>query len=144
MVLALAFCTFSALAQEQNRNWEDFKKEQGLDTKESMKPQDRAQLEAKKMTLHLDLSSDQQSKVEAILLNHYTAGKAKRDAMKKTKKPSEEERLAMRNDMLDAQIELKKEMKAVLNAEQYEKYEKMQGRRHQRGLKKMKPEEKGR
>ena len=128
----------------RNNENQDFKKEQGLESKETMKPQDRAQLEAKKMTLHLDLTSDQQSKVEAILLNHYTEGKAKRDSMKKTKKPSEEERLAMRNDMLDAQIELKREMKGILNAEQYEKYEKMQGRRLQKGLKKEKQEQKGR
>ena len=138
LVVALAFCTFTAIAQEKKRNWEDYKKEQGLESRKNMTPKDRAQLDSKKMTLQLDLTADQQSKVEAILLTHYKEAKTKRDVMKKAKKPTEEERLAMRNDMLDAQIALKKEMKAVLNAEQYEKYEKMQGRRFQRGTKKMK------
>ena len=41
-----------------------------------------------------------------------------------------EERLKMKNDRLDAQIANKKKMKSILNAEQYAKWEKKQGKRN--------------
>lgn len=44
-------------------------------------------------------------------------------------KPSKEERLKMANERLDHQIEQKKKMKAILNAEQYERFEKMREKR---------------
>ncbi|WP_411767383.1 hypothetical protein [Winogradskyella sp. A3E31] len=139
VVFAIAFCTLTATAQEKKRNWEDYKKERGLDSKGKINPKDRAELESKKLTLALDLSEDQQEKVEDLLLTHFTKAEAKRkQASKDRKKLSEEEKLAIRKERLDTQIALKKEMKTILSADQYAKYEKMQGRRHQRGMKKMK------
>ncbi|MDO1499694.1 hypothetical protein Q2T40_06060 [Winogradskyella maritima] len=128
IVLAIAFCTLSVTAQEKRKTWDEFKKERGI-TDQNLTPEERATLESKRMTLQLDLSADQQQKVEATLAEHYKAGKATRDAMKKDRKPTNEERMAMRNSMLDAQIALKQKMKSILDKVQYARYEKMMAKR---------------
>ncbi|MEO9892754.1 hypothetical protein [Aurantibacter sp.] len=101
-----------------------------------------ATLQTKKMTLALDLTSKQQTQIQAINLEQATTRKAKmaeRKAAKEDgerKKPTSEERYAMQNERLDAQIALKSEMKSILSDEQYTKWEKMRHHKKKRGGKK--------
>ena len=123
-ILALALITFQANAQD--------KKEVKKERKEKMmqlEPQEIAELQTKKMTLHLDLTEAQQKKVMALNLEQAKQRKAvmekRKEAKEKGKKPTKEERLAFENKKLDAQIENKKQMKSILNDEQYKKWETM-------------------
>ncbi|MRI02560.1 hypothetical protein GH721_18605 [Kriegella sp. EG-1] len=98
-----------------------------------------ATLQTKKMTLALDLSSKQQTQIQAINLEQATIRKAKMTERKEArengerKKPTSEERYAMQNERLDAQIALKSEMKSILSDEQYNKWEKMRHHKKKRG-----------
>lgn len=123
-ILALALITFQANAQD--------KKEVKKERKEKMmqlEPQEMAELKTKKMTLHLDLTEAQQKKVMALNLEQAKQRKAamekRKEAKEKGEKPTKEERLAFENKKLDAQIEIKKQMKSILNDEQYKKWETM-------------------
>lgn len=101
--------------------------------KESKKPQftveQRTVLAVKKMTLKLDLSTEQQNQIRPILLSKIKAKKTlmvKRRATKKEdKRPTSDEIYAMKIKMLDQQIAIRKKMKEILNTVQFEKFEKM-------------------
>ena len=145
ILIALAFVTLQAVAQEKKKG--DIKKDrQSRMMVKDLSPEEIATLGSKKMTLALDLTEKQQTEVKAILLEQATSRKKKMEAFKEmkekddAKKPSKEERLKMMNEKLDDQIEMKKKMKAVLTAEQYEKWEHMQTKRQgkRRGKQKQK------
>jgi hypothetical protein len=101
----------------------------------NMSPEQVATLQTKKMTLHLDLSAEQQNQIMAINLENAKMRKAKmaeRKARKEEgemKKPTSEERYAMANKMLDLKIAQKAEMKKILTETQFAKWEKMHNRR---------------
>lgn len=100
-----------------------------------------ATLQTKKMTLALDLSKAQQEKIMALQLEKAKARKAKMEERKAAKedadrkKSTSEERYAMQNERLDQMIAQKAEMKKILSADQYTKWEKMHhGKgKHKRG-----------
>jgi len=124
VILALALITFQANAQD--------KKEVSKERKEKMmqlEPQEMAELQTKKMTLHLDLTEAQQKKVMELNLEQAKQRKAamkkRMEAREKGEKPTKEQRLLFENKKLDAQIENKKKMKNILNDEQYKKWETM-------------------
>ena len=134
VVLALALVTLQVSAQGPRQG-----KERHLD----FTAEEIAQLQTKKMTLELDLTEAQQREVSAINLENAKARKAKMERFKNrkedAKKLSKDDLVKMKNEKLDAQIATKKKMKAILNAEQYEKFEKLQGRKHKmHGKRKMK------
>lgn len=124
-LLVLAFFALQATAQERQRGqkMKDYSAEE------------IATLQTKKMTLHLDLTKAQQAKIQKINLENATKRKAMMEARKakkesgNTEKPSKEERYAMMNAKLDHQIAMKAKMKAILNADQYAKWEKAQARK---------------
>lgn len=101
-----------------------------------------ATLQTKKMTLALDLTQDQQSKIQAINLEKAKARKEKMEARKAAKesgearKPTAEERYAMQNERLDQMIAHKAEIKNILSDEQYKKWEKMAHRKGKQGMRK--------
>lgn len=106
--------------------------------REHLTPQQRAELKSKQLTLKLDLSDKQQKEVERLLLtaeNHKEeAFNQRTEARKAGVKPSDDERLAAKNRMLDARIAMKRELKKVLNIDQYAKLEKLQEeRKHDNG-----------
>lgn len=112
---------------------------------QSLTPEQHATLQTKKLTLALDLSEQQQTKVLALQTKMATERKAKMEAHKamkeKGEKPTEEQRYQMMNERLDAKIAFKKSMKKILNDEQYERWEKMHAKRS-KGKKKMKAKRK--
>ncbi|MDO6596074.1 hypothetical protein Q4512_04050 [Oceanihabitans sp. 2_MG-2023] len=124
LIIALALVTIQVSAQDKKE-----RKHRGAD----LAPEEMAQLQTKKMTLDLDLTEAQQKEIGVLNLENAKARKAKMEARKSRKesdeKPSKEEMLKMQNDRLDAQIATKQKMKSILNAEQYAKWEKQQGKR---------------
>ena len=100
----------------------------------------KAELITKKMTLKLDLNKSQQDKVMALHLDNFSKMETKRKELKANredgKRLTKEERHDQKLAMLDHKIEMKNEMKSILNAEQFEKWEaskksprKMKGKR---------------
>jgi hypothetical protein len=135
LMIAITFVTIATTAQDRKKEAPKGEMKERMEMRQSMTPEESAKLQTKKMTLALDLNEKQQAEVEKILLEEATTRKAKMEEMKakkenaEGKKPSKEDHLKMANERLDHQIEMKKKMKAILNAEQYEKFEKMQGKR---------------
>jgi len=120
----------------------------GRDGMKDLTAEQIATLHTKKMTLALDLTSTQQEQVNAINLEEAKMRKAKfekRKAQKEEgerKKPTSEEKYAMQNEKLDKMIARKAEMKKILSAEQYEKWQKMQEHRGKRNSREKKGERK--
>lgn len=126
----------TVLAQERNR------KQHGNEM-EQFTPEQRSQLQLKKLTLELDLNESQQKEMKIFITDMNTKREAHRTAMKAMKeketKPTSDERFTMKMKMLDEQIATKKRVEKILNPKQYEKWselrEKHQGdrqRKHQR------------
>ena len=96
----------------------------------NLTPEQMATLQTKKMALDLDLTEAQQSQIQVLNLENAKLRKAKmeeRKAMKEDderKRPTAEEKFAMQNQRLDAQIAQKAKMKKILSQEQYAKWEK--------------------
>ncbi|MFH4969475.1 hypothetical protein V8G61_14810 [Gaetbulibacter sp. M240] len=91
-----------------------------------------ATLQTKKMTLLLDLNATQQDQIQNVNLENAKQRKAmmadRKAKRERGEKPTTEERYAMENIRLDHQIAMKEKMKSILNAEQYEKWEKARAR----------------
>mgnify|MGYP007079446369 CR=1 FL=1 len=124
LIMAMALISLHTIAQEKE------------ETKRSeYTPEQRATLQTKRMTLALDLSAAQQEQVQNLHLNQAKLHEDKREerkarkASEEAKKPTSEERYAMRTARLDQQIAHKAEMKKVLSAEQYERWEKIAKRK---------------
>lgn len=129
--IALALVAFQLTAQDKK---ERPNRERGekMERYQDYSPEEMANLQTKKMTLHLDLNESQQKEIKKLNLENAIARKAKMEAHKAQKesgnieKPSKEARLKMMNDRLDHQIEMKSNMKKILNADQFTKWEKSQ------------------
>lgn len=137
----LVMATISVTAQDHN-----MKGKRG-DMKD-LSPDQVASLQTKKMTLALDLNESQQAKVKTILTKDATARKAKMEERKASKDEGKkimtsEEKYAKQNERLDHQISRKKEMKSILTADQFEKWEKMNHNKKMRGHGKDKGDKKG-
>lgn len=106
-------------AQERNR------RQQGNDM-EQFTPEQRSQLQLKKMTLNLDLNESQQREIKAFIADKNTKMEAHKTAMKAMKekgtKPTNDERFDMKMKMLDEQIATKKRMEKILSPKQFEKW----------------------
>jgi hypothetical protein len=142
VIILIALVTLQVTAQEKKK---ELHKEGQRERMESLTPEEIASLQTKKMTLNLDLTEEQQTKIQALHLDEAKMRKAKmeeRKAMKEseeTKAFTKEDKVKMMNERLDHQIATKQKMKSILNTEQYTKWEasmdKMEHRRD--GKKKM-------
>lgn len=140
IIILIALVTLQVTAQDKKKS---YNKEDQIERKEAMKdlsPDEIATLQTKKMTLHLDLNEAQQNKIQAFFLEEAEFRKAKMEQNKAMKESGEkkaftkEDKFNMMNERLDHQIEVKKKMKSILNADQFEKWEasmgKMEHKRH--------------
>lgn len=131
LVLALGITSTVEAQKGKRENFEKLTLEQ------------RTELRVKKMTLALDLTSNQASQIQPLLLEQAENRKAmrtKRKALKESgKKLTANERYAIMSKKLDKQIAFKKKMKSILNDKQYERFEKMMARK----MKKFKKGRKG-
>ncbi len=95
--------------------------------KEKLTAEQRVELQAKKMKLDLDLNDKQVADVKKLLLEQAKKREAKKEEFQAkkddAKKPTSDEIYAMKNKMLDEQIANKAEMKKILTADQYKKWE---------------------
>lgn len=130
--LALVIVLFSGVVLTAQRH------EGKRDGKQNLNPEQMATIQTKKMTLALDLNSSQQKEVKSVLLSNAELRKQKMEERKAQKeegsRPTKEERFAMQNERLDHMIAQKAEMKKILTATQFEKWENMQHKR-QKGKK---------
>lgn len=104
--------------------------------REQMTPEQRNQLQLKRMTAKLDLTASQQKEIAIIIADENAKREAKRSEMKANKESKKQltadERFKMENEKLDAQIEHKAKMKKVLNKEQFQKWEENQDKRSEK------------
>lgn len=134
VLIALALVTLQATAQKRDNDGPRKDRGDRFEQFQKLSAEDIATLQTKKMTLELDLNTSQQKSIQKLNLENAKAMKAKMEARKAAKengdaeKPSQEDRVKMMNERLDEQIALKAKMKDILNAEQYEKWEKSQKR----------------
>lgn len=140
MIIALALLTINGFAQRKGHKKMD--RENNSELRKEMTPKDIADLKSKKLTLKLDLTDVQQKQVHKLILEEATARQSYREANKPAdgEKLSKEDIVKIQNLRLDKQIEMKREMKAILNAEQYAKFEKMKLRKHRKKGKRKKKE----
>ena len=131
----IAVATLQVSAQEQKRDM----RKQRMESTSKTSPEEMAQLQTKRMTLNLDLNDQQQKEVSALFLEEAKLRQSKREAFlqsndKQEKKTwSKEDRLKMTNARLDQQIEMKNKMKSILSTEQFDKWEKMNEQRRNKG-----------
>ncbi len=133
ILIAVMMLGLTAMAQRGERGHKgDFK---------NMSAEQMATLQTKKMTLDLDLSKAQQSKIQALNLENAKKRKAQMEERRAKKDTSErpeltsDEQYAMRAERLDAAIAHKAELKKILTEEQFTKWEmhhKHRGK-HQKG-----------
>ena len=101
--------------------------------REKLTAEQQVELQTKKMKLELDLNDKQTADVKKIVEKQVAKREAKRAEKKEKKakgeKPSKDQMFNMRNEMLDAQIAHKAEMKKILTAEQYAKWDANQSER---------------
>ena len=132
-IVALLVVGMTSFAQERKAKPERAKMEQ-------LTPEQRDQLQLKKMTLDLDLNASQQKEMSKIIAEQ-SAKREARMAERKTTKDSvkkqltSEECFARKNQMLDEQIVMKEKMKKILTSDQYKKWDDIKGKQH-RGMKK--------
>lgn len=121
LVIALSL---SSLTFAQNRNGSE------------MSPEQQAEIQTKRLTLDLDLNSNQQKEVKAIILEQAKKREALKVEMKakreKGEKLSADERYEKQSDRLDDQIEFKAKLKKVLTADQMKKWEVKQEERKEK------------
>jgi hypothetical protein len=107
-------------------------------------PEQIAELQTKKLTLLLDLTESQQTKIKSLELEMAKERELKLSQREAGKKPSDEERFNNHSEMLDKQISHKKSMNAILTKDQFEKWEKSllmkSKKRHHEGHRGMKSE----
>lgn len=126
-IVALLVAGMTSFAQERRARPERAKMEQ-------MTPEQRNQLQLKKVTLELDLNASQQKEMSKIIAEQGAKRDVRMAEQKANKnsvnKLSANERFVKKNQMLDEQIAMKERMKKILSADQFKKWEDMRGKRH--------------
>ena len=136
VMMAIMVIGISSFAQEKKISENKLQRSERADVPqiEKFTPEQRKQLELKKMTLALDLNASQQKEMEKIISEQSAKREAKmaeRKAAKESKKElTADERFARENQRLDEQIATKARVKKFLTAEQFDKWEKMKAQRH--------------
>ena len=84
-----------------------------------------ATLISKEMTLQLDLNQQQQKQVYTLAKERAEKHKAMRENKKDRKEMSDEQRYDAKVARLDSQLKMQREMKAILNEQQYQQWKKL-------------------
>jgi hypothetical protein len=122
-LIVLLVVGLSTYAQEEKKQ-----ERQGA-ARERLSPEQRNQLQLKKITLDLNLNESQQKEIAKILEEQSAKRQAEMATFKANKekgvKPTAEERFAMKNKKLDEAIAVKAKVQKVLTPEQFKKWEDM-------------------
>lgn len=93
-------------------------------------PEERAEMQTKRMTKDLALNKDQEQKVNTVLKEHHAKLEVKRQEIKKDSLEAKTEKRKKAMEGLKAsQDDLKSKMKGILTDEQYKKWETLQNER---------------
>ena len=107
-------------------------KKQFLKNKKSLTTEQLTTLKVKKMTLELELSEIQQNKLTPVIKELISERSAqldkKRELKNDVKKINPNERYQMANKILDRKIMFQKEMRTILNEEQFKKFKTLKKR----------------
>ncbi len=123
----------TAVGFSQDRKGERMRKvENAKETRANLTTDQIADMQAKKMTLQLDLNDSQQKQVRTLLLANATKMKERQAANDQMKAKNDAEKHQARMARLDAKIAMKKELKAILTSEQYAKLDEGKKRRNSR------------
>lgn len=134
LIILIALATLQVTAQQRKRQFHREGPQNRMEAMKDLTPEEMATLQTKKMTLHLDLTEAQQKKIQALNLENAKLRKANMEehrALRENdgaKELTKEERLKIMNERLDHQIARKQQMKDILNADQYAKWEVSQGK----------------
>jgi protein CpxP len=113
---------------------------------EKLTPEQRVDFQVKKMTKDLNLTDKQAEQIKVLIAKEVEKREAKRSEMKAKKeeqgKPSKEEMEARKAEMKANQDEMKSEMKKILTADQYAKWEQKLEERKDKMIEKMKEKRK--
>jgi len=135
ILIVLALVTIQVSAQERKQEFRKGERKERINKFKDFSPEEVAELQTKRMTLDLDLTSSQQKQIQKLNLENAIDRKAKMEERQtqmkdgNKEKPSKEDRLKMMNERLDKQIEMKQKMAKILNSDQMEKWEKMKNRK---------------
>lgn len=109
-------------------------KRHGKERMEQFTPEQKTELQVKRMTLALDLTDKQQKEIKSLFLER---GKEREKMMAEMKadreagkKPTADERFARKNRILDNKITMKASLKKILDEKQLAKLEDM--KKHKR------------
>ena len=126
-LLAL-FISFSLTTNAQKK--ELFKNKKRLTTEQL------TTLKVKKMTLELELSEVQQKKITPVITKLISERKIEADRMRESKNEIKNidasNRYQMANKILDRKIMFQKEMRTILNEEQFKKFKRLEKKRNQK------------
>ncbi len=140
VVLLVAFIGFNTYAQRPEHG------QKARKAMASLSAEQLATLHTKKLTLALDLTESQQTKVMMISFEEAQFKKAKHEELKakkesgEWKKPTTDERFEMANARLDHKIAHQQKMKEVLTKEQYQTWKELKLKKAMNGKKAMQRE----
>lgn len=100
-----------------------------------MSPEQMASIKSKKMTLALDLDANQQAKVETLFLEEAKDRAANKLTREERAKLTSAQKAAKMEEILEKRIAIKRQMKSILNDDQYARFEKMMAKNAQRKMK---------
>lgn len=124
-----------------------FAQEKGEGRKERLTQEQRVDLQVKKLTTDLSLNENQVKQVRELVTNQAEKREAKRaekDAKKLDgQKLSNEDKEGMKTKMQEEQKATKAEMKKILTAEQYAKWEQKMNEKKEKMVNKMRDRNKG-
>lgn len=136
IAIALLFTGMIGFAQEKSTTLDRKAKRAEI---AKLSPEQRNQLELKKLTLELDLTASQQTEMAKIIAEQNERRKSAKSKAKGDKKPTTDEIFVMKSKMLDEKIATKEKIKKILSPEQVEKWEKINKNKRsdfKRGMKK--------
>ena len=96
---------------------------------EQMSPEQKNELQLKKMTLNLNLNETQQKEMSVVVNEMSEKRESQKNAWKamkeKGEKPTAEQKYEMQDKMLDEKIAMKTRVQKILTPSQFEKWEQM-------------------
>ncbi|MDB2413793.1 hypothetical protein N9W32_02770 [Flavobacteriaceae bacterium] len=111
-------------------------KKQLLKHKKRLTTEQLTTLKVKKMTLELELSEVQQKKLTPVITKLISERKIEADRMRESKNELKNidasNRYQMANKILDRKIMFQKEMRTILNEEQFKKFKRLEKKRNQK------------
>ena len=117
-ILILVFLFTLTIKAQKKR---DYKQQPTINQQTSLK--------VKQMTMVLDLSDKQQQQITPLLKTaiafRQAAMEKRKEARKQKRRPSSDEIYAIKSQLLDNKISMKRNMKNILNATQFKTFKKM-------------------